>query len=189
MLSLHNLKKGKGTEKKSKRLGRGNATGSGNYSTRGMKGQRSRSGGKSGLALRSIKSYLLRIPKVRGFKSLNKSKATVNVGALEQKFSSGETINTRAMLKAGLIDTISNGVKILSEGKITKNLIVEANDFSASAKEKIEAAGGKAVVVVVKKQALKKSAESADQSGSAKEEVVENTEVETAEAKQEKETK
>ena len=122
MLSLHNLKKGKGTEKKSKRLGRGNATGSGNYSTRGMKGQRSRSGGKSGLALRSIKSYLLRIPKVRGFKSLNKSKATVNVGALEQKFSSGETINTRAMLKAGLIDTISNGVKILSDGKIKSKI-------------------------------------------------------------------
>jgi|SaaInlV_200m_DNA_2_1039689.scaffolds.fasta_scaffold59924_2 large subunit ribosomal protein L15 len=181
MLSLHNLKKGKGTEKKSKRLGRGNATGSGNYSTRGMKGQRSRSGGKSGLALRSIKSYLLRIPKVRGFKSLNKSKATVNVGALEQKFSSGETINTRAMLKAGLIDTISNGVKILSDGKITKNFTVEAEDFSASAKEKIEAAGGKIVIITVKKQPLKKKANA--------EETADEKVAEEVEKKQEKKTK
>ncbi len=68
MLTLHNLKKSKGITK-SKRLGRGNSSGVGTYSTRGMKGQRSRSGGKSGLIARSINSYLLRIPKVKGFKS------------------------------------------------------------------------------------------------------------------------
>jgi large subunit ribosomal protein L15 len=168
MLSLHNLKKGKGTEKKSKRLGRGNATGSGNYSTRGMKGQRSRSGGKSGLALRSIKSYLMGIPKVRGFKSLNKSREVINVHDLEKNFSSGETINARAMLKAGLISTISNGVKVLSDGKITKNLTVEANAFSAGSKEKIEAAGGKIVLITIKKQEKKKATKD--------EEVVENKE-------------
>lgn len=147
MLSLNNFKKSKGNTKKRDRLGRGNASGSGNYSTRGMKGQRARSGGKSGLALRSVRSYLLGIPKVRGFRSLNDSKAVVNVGDLEKSFSSGETINIRAMFKAGLIKSISNGVKVLSDGKITKNLTVEADAYSAGAKAKIEAAGGKAVLV------------------------------------------
>jgi len=157
MLSLHNLEKSKGTGKKSKRLGRGNATGSGNYSTRGMKGQRSRSGGKSGLALRSIKSYLLGVPKVRGFKALGKQISVVNVGDLEKNFSNGDTVNIRSMLKAGLLITISGGVKVLSEGKLSKNLTVEANAFSAAAKAKIEAAGGKAVVVTVKKEETKKT--------------------------------
>lgn len=156
MLSLHNLEKSKGNDKKKTRLGRGNATGSGNYSTRGMKGQRSRSGGKSGLALRSIKSYLLGVPKVRGFKSPNKSMAVINVGDLEKNFSSGMTVNARAMLRASLIITIATGVKVLSEGKITKNLIVEANAFSAGAKEKIEAVGGQAVIVSTKKPVAKK---------------------------------
>ena len=157
MLSLHNLEKSKGTGKKSKRLGRGNATGSGNYSTRGMKGQRSRSGGKSGLALRSIKSYLLGVPKVRGFKSLEKQVAVVNVGDLEKNFSNGDTVNIRSMLKAGLLVTISGGVKVLSEGTLSKTLTVEANAFSANAKAKIEAAGGKAVLVNIKKAVNKKS--------------------------------
>ncbi|MFA6307993.1 MAG: 50S ribosomal protein L15 [Patescibacteria group bacterium] len=147
MLSLHNLEKSKGTDKKSKRLGRGNATGSGNYSTRGMKGQRSRSGGRSGLALRSIRSYLLGIPKVRGFKSLNTARAIINIADLEKNFSDGDTVNIRAMLKAGLIETIANGVKVLSDGKLTKKITVEANAYSAGAKEKIETAGGQAMLV------------------------------------------
>lgn len=147
MLALNNLKQSKGNAQKRERLGRGNATGSGNYSTRGMKGQRARSGGKSGLALRSVRSYLLGIPKTRGFRSLNNSRAIVNVGDLENNFSSGETVNIRAMFKAGLINSISYGVKVLSDGKITKNLTVEADSFSAGAKAKIEAAGGKAILV------------------------------------------
>ncbi|RJR10300.1 50S ribosomal protein L15 [Candidatus Parcubacteria bacterium] len=155
MLSLNNLKKSKGSAKKRERLGRGNATGSGNYSTRGMKGQRARSGGKSGLALRSVRSYLLGVPKVRGFRSLNNAKAVVNLGDLEKSFSSGEVVNARAMLKAGLIKTIDNGVKVLANGKISKNITVEANAYSAGAKEKIEAAGGKAIVVSNKKAEAK----------------------------------
>lgn len=162
MLSLNNLKKSKGIGKKRERKGRGNATGSGNYSTRGMKGQRSRSGGKSGLALRSIKSYLLGIPKTRGFKSLNKSRQVVNVGALDKIFANGSTVNARAMLKAGLITTISGGVKILSEGKISKNLTVEANAFSLGAKTKIEAAGGKIIVISIAKEENKKTAKTTD---------------------------
>lgn len=169
MLSLHNLKKSKGIGKKRERKGRGNATGSGNYSTRGMKGQRSRSGGKSGLALRSIKSYLLGIPKTRGFKSLNKSREVVNVGALDKAFASGSTVNAKYLLKAGLITTVANGVKILSEGKLTKNLTVEAQAFSALAKEKIEAAGGKIVLLTVEKKEKQKRVEATDNSVSSEE--------------------
>ena len=147
MLTLHNLSKSKSKAGDQKRRGRGNASGRGNYSTRGMKGQRSRSGGKSGLALRSIKSYLLRIPKVRGFKSVHAKMATVNIKDLESRFHQGDTINARSMLKAGLITTIANGVKVLSVGKLSKKLTVEANAFSKSAQEKITKAGGKIVVV------------------------------------------
>lgn len=162
MLSLHNLEKSKSSTHRKKRLGRGNASGRGNYSTRGMKGQKSRSGGKSGLAGRSIKGYFLRIPKVRGFKSLNNSRATVNVGDLEKRFKNGDKINARAMLKAELIKTIANGVKILSKGDLNKKFIIEADDFSKVAKEKIIKAGGEAIIVgkltnsEVKKDANKK---------------------------------
>lgn len=175
MLSLHNLEKSKSSSSKKDRRGRGNASGSGNYSGRGMKGQRSRSGGKSGLAARSIKGYLLRIPKVRGFKSLNKSKAGVNVGDLNKHFKDGERINARAMLKAGLISTIAYGVKILSKGELKKKLIVEANDFSASAREKITKAGGEAVVVGKKEKPVKKSDKKTDEKAEDKEETKEES--------------
>jgi len=151
MLTLHNLQSNKKAVHRKRRVGRGNASGKGNYSGRGMKGQRSRSGGKSGLAARSMKSYLLRIPKTRGFQSLNKSMAVVNVRDLEDKFNSGNKINARSLLKEGLINTISNGVKVLSFGTLNKKLIVEANAFSKSAIAKIEAVGGKAIIVGQKK--------------------------------------
>jgi len=147
MLSLHNLEKNQGSKHRKKRIGRGNASGTGNYSTRGMKGQRARSGGKSGLAGRSVKSYLLRIPKVRGFKSLQSKMAVVNLYDLEENFSKGATVNVRDMLRADLITSIANGVKVLSVGKLTKELTVEANAFSKAAVDAITKAGGKAVII------------------------------------------
>jgi len=150
MLNLHNLPKDKSATRRKKRLGRGNASGSGNYSNRGMKGQRSRSGGKSGLALRSIKSYLLRIPKTRGFKSLKPKMSVVNVVDLDKHFDNGANINIRDMLKAGLVQSIANGIKVLSNGKLNKQFTIEANAFSAAAKGQIEKAGGKAIVIKVK---------------------------------------
>ncbi len=155
MLTLHDLNK-KSDNRTKKRRGRGNASGKGNYSTRGIKGQRSRSGGKSGLALRSIKSYLLRIPKIRGFKSIHSKMAVVNLSDLNSKFKDGETINARALLKVKLISTIDNGLKILSTGEINKKFIVEANAFSKTARAAIEKAGGEAIVVGPKKQDNKK---------------------------------
>jgi len=157
MLALHNLKSAPGATKRHKRIGRGSGSGHGNYSTRGMKGQRARSGGKSGLALRSVRSYLLRIPKNRGFKSLAAKLAVVNIDVLENNFKAGQTVNARALHKLGLINTVENGLKILSSGELKKNLIVEANAFSELAKSKIEAAGGKIKLISIQKSQPKKA--------------------------------
>lgn len=162
MLTLHDLNKNNDNRAR-RRRGRGNASGRGNYSTRGMKGQRARSGGKSGLNIRSIKSYLLRIPKTRGFKSLQSKMAVVNLSELNSNFEDKATINARALLKAGLIETINNGVKILSVGQLNKKFTIEANAFSKTAKDAIEKAGGKAVLVgkktTEKKETEKKTEE------------------------------
>ena len=147
MLTLHNLQKDKNLARPKKRVGRGDGSGSGTYSGRGMKGQRSRSGGKSGLALRSIKSYLLRIPKVRGFKSIHPDAATVNLDDLQDNFNNGQTVTARDLLKVNLIKSIKHGVKILGDGKLSKNLIVKANGFSNTAKEAIIKAGGEAILL------------------------------------------
>lgn len=148
MLTLNNLQKNKQAVRRRKRVGRGNSSGRGTYSTRGLKGQRSRSGGRSGLGLRSIKSYLLHVPKNRGFKSLTYKLVVVNIGDLEANFAPGAKINVRALLKIGLINNISQGVKILASGNLTKNFIVEADSFSAGAKDKIIKAGGQAIIIV-----------------------------------------
>lgn len=156
MLALHNLKAVPGTTKRHKRVGRGSGSGHGNYSTRGMKGQRARSGGKSGLGLRGVRGYLLRIPKNRGFKSFYTKYAVVNVDVLDKNFQAGQTVNVRALFKLGLIDTVDNGLKILSSGELKKKLIVEANAVSANAKLKIEAAGGQVKLINVEKTQAKK---------------------------------
>lgn len=161
MLSLNKLEKSKGRIAASKRRGRGNASGRGNYSTRGMKGQRSRSGGKSGLSGRSIKGYLLRIPKTRGFRSLKDKYATINVGRLNH-FDDGSKVNDRDLLRAKLVESIDNGIKILSKGELTKKLTIEANAFSKLAKEKIEKAGGKAVLVEKSKKSKVEKVEKAE---------------------------
>ncbi|MEK7653221.1 MAG: 50S ribosomal protein L15 [Patescibacteria group bacterium] len=140
-LNLSNLKPAKGSKRKSRRVGRGGKRGT--YSGRGMKGQRARSGGKGGLKLLGLKQTLRRIPKKRGFQSLNKKFAVVNLADLEKKFQDGDVINARLMIRAGLIRDTKNGIKILGAGKLTKKLTVVANAFSASAQKAIEEGGGK----------------------------------------------
>lgn len=163
MLSSHTLQANKANKSAGKRLGRGNSSGRGNYSARGMKGQKSRSGGKSGLQSRSIKQYLLRIPKNKGFQSLQSKFATVNLIDLQKTFADGAKVNARALLKAELIKTSANGIKILAVGNLSKKLIVEANAFSVTAKNQIEAAGGKAVVVGQKPADILKEAANKEQ--------------------------
>ena len=150
MLNLHSLKPAKGSTHHSKRRGRGNSSGRGNYSTRGLKGQRARSGGKSGLQSRSIKGYLLRIPKNRGFQSWRTQIVAVNLQDLEDNFATGAKITMRELLKNKLIKTTAGGLKILAGGKFSKKFIIEANAFSKLAADQIVKAGGQAIVIARK---------------------------------------
>src|SRR3990167_7425188 len=89
MAELHNLTPFRGSRKKAKRIGRGLGSGHGAYSTRGMKGQRSRSGGSKGLKARGMKQLILRIPKLSGFRSRHEKGARINVDRLEELFTAG----------------------------------------------------------------------------------------------------
>lgn len=158
MLSLHNLKTAKGAKKKAQRRGRGNASRRGNYSGRGMKGQKSRSGGKSGLKKLGMRSMILQMPKLRGFNRNSQKVHTVNVGDMEKVFKSGDNITPKELFKKDLIRSASGIVKILGDGKLTKKFNVSAHGFSKSAKELIEKAGGVATVFIKKENPkLKKS--------------------------------
>jgi len=137
MLSLSNLQKSKGSTHRRKILGRGTGTGRGNYSTRGMKGQRARSGGKNKLALKGIKNYLLRIPKMRGFTSFKIRPVTVNINVLEATFKDNDLVSPEILWCLELIKDVKSGVKILGEGKLTKKLTVKASKFSKTAKNAI----------------------------------------------------
>ena len=154
-LGLHNLKTKSGAKKIKRRVGRGNAS-KGNYAGRGMKGQKSRSGGKSGLKLRGVKGYLQRIPKTKGFKSLKPKNEEVNIGELNTLFNNSEEVTPRILLAKGVIKTIKNGVKVLGQGTLNKKLIVKANAFTEKAKKEIEKAGGQ-VEVIAKKQTYPKN--------------------------------
>lgn len=141
VLSLSNLKSFK--QKVRRRVGRGDGSGRGTYSGRGLKGQRSRSGGRKKLKRKGLKQFLHQIPKLRGFKSMYPSFEIVNVGELNAKFDNGEIITLNKILKAGLVKTKVNGVKILGHGKLDKKFTVQAHNFSKSAKNAIKRAGGK----------------------------------------------
>ena len=141
-LTLHNLKINKKAKKKTKRVGRGNASGHGTYSGRGLKGQKARAGGKGGLKRRGLKQLLRNKPKLGGFKSLKPKMAIVDLDQLENNFETGEIINAKKLFAKKLIKTVKNGVKILGSGKITKKLSVTADDFSESAKKAIIESGG-----------------------------------------------
>ncbi len=146
VISLHNLSSTKGSRKKKKRIGRGNASGHGTYSTRGQKGQRSRSGGKSGLKKLGFKQTLKGIPKHRGFKSLRPDNQPVNLSEINKFFKDGDKIESKGLFKAGLIKKINLPVKILALGELTlKNLTFFNVKVSQSAKEQIEKCDGKII--------------------------------------------
>lgn len=147
VIALHQLKAFK--RKKRTRLGRGNASGSGNYSGKGMKGQRARSGGKNkgGFAGKKFPAFIAQIPKKRGFRSFYEPLNVVNLEQINKIFKSGETVDPAQLLKVKLISQIQPGVKILGQGKLTKKLIVKAHNFSKSAFDAINKAGGTAIVL------------------------------------------
>ena len=146
-MNLHELSPAAGSNTKAYRKGRGNGSGNGKTAGRGQKGQWSRSGGGVRVGFEGGQMPLTRrIPK-RGFNNIfAKRLESVNVSVLE-KFEDGAVINAETLLAEGILSKCEYGVKILGNGSITKKLTVRATAFSASAKEKIEKAGGKAEVV------------------------------------------
>ncbi|MFA5421066.1 MAG: 50S ribosomal protein L15 [Patescibacteria group bacterium] len=140
MITLNNLKKDKGTTKKRKVLGRGNASGLGTYSGRGLKGQKSRAGsGKGRLKRLGMKQSLLKIPKVRGFKSLYPSNQVVNVKDLNDNFKDNDVVSPESLYEKKLISKKDQPVKILGEGSLKlKGLKFEKVKMSESVKKSLE---------------------------------------------------
>ena len=148
-MKLHELHAPKGATKAPKRKGRGTATGQGKTAGRGMNGQNSRSGGGVRLGFEGGQMPLhRRLPK-RGFNNYNFATryAIVNLDDLQNKFEDGAVVDPDALIASGLVNKLYDGVKVLGNGEISKKLTVKAAAFSQSAKEKIEAAGGKAEVM------------------------------------------
>lgn len=152
MLTLHTLPAIPGRKKK--RVGRGDSS-RGNYSGRGAKGQRSRSGGKGGLKLRGLKQSMMALPKSRGFSSLVKRSQVVNLEKIEKVFAAGATIDKQALFDKKLIKSMTQPVKILGNGKITKVFTVKVQAASQSAQDAIIKAGGTITVSKIKRQPTK----------------------------------
>ena len=147
-IKLHQLKPSEGATHRKKRVGRGIGSGHGKTSTRGHKGQKSRSGyGEMPAFFEGGQTpFIMRIPK-RGFKNPNKKEyEIVNIKVLEAKFEANEEVNPETLKEKGLI-SCTDAVKILGEGELTKPLKVKAHKFSKSAEEKIKASGGEVEVI------------------------------------------
>ena len=147
-MKLHELSPQEGSVKAGFRKGRGAGSGNGKTAGKGHKGQNARSGGgvRPGFEGGQLPLYR-KLPK-RGFNNYRFAKkyAIINVGSLS-KFNDGEVVDAALLLANGIINNVFDGVKVLGEGEIAKKLTVKAAVFSANAKEKIEAAGGKTEVV------------------------------------------
>ena len=144
-MKLHELSPVPGSNKDVFRKGRGHGSGNGKTAGKGHKGQKARSGAKQPGFEGGQMPLARRVPK-RGFVNIFATHyATVNVSDLE-RFEDGAVVDAQALLDAGILKKTLDGVKVLGNGEITKQLTVNCAAFSASAKEKIEKAGGKAEV-------------------------------------------
>ncbi len=146
-MKLHELSPAPGSVKKAFRKGRGKGSGNGTTAGRGQKGQWARSGGGVRVGFEGGQMPLTRRLPKRGFHNIFAERLeAVNVSALN-KFEDGATVNACDLLEKGILSKCEHGVKILGNGTLTKKLTVRASAFSASAKEKIVAAGGKYEVI------------------------------------------
>ena len=139
---MHNLKPATGARTKPKRVGRGNASGKGTTAGRGTKGQRARSGGKRGLAHLGRKRVLLRIPKVRGFKSHGSRLQTITLDDLERWFPAGAKVTVEGLKSASRIPARAGGAKVVQTGTLTKALTLVDIATTPGAKIVIEKLGG-----------------------------------------------
>lgn len=148
MVKQHEIKAPPGSRHRKKRVGRGIGSGHGVYSTKGVKGQKSRTGGKR---MRpgfegGQNPMVKRLPTKRGFHNpFRVEYAEVNVGRLEGAFPAGAEITVEKLRDARIIRDLKKPVKVLGEGDLTKALTVKVDKFTASARQKIEAAGGQAI--------------------------------------------
>ena len=148
-MKLHELAPAAGSTKEHYRVGRGHGSGNGKTAGKGHKGQNARSGGGVRPGFEGGQMPLhRRLPK-RGFNNYNfaTTYAIVNLSDLQNKFEDGAVVDTDALVASGLVNKQYDGVKVLGNGEISKKLTVKAAAFSQTAKEKIEAAGGKAEVI------------------------------------------
>ena len=147
-MKLNQLTATPGATKARKRIGRGYGAGTGKTAGKGHKGQKARAGHGMRPGFEGGQMPMQRRLPKRGFNNIfAKPLESVNVSVLEAKFEDGAVVNAQALLEKGILSKCQYGVKILGNGAISKKLTVQASAFSASAKEKIEAAGGKVEVV------------------------------------------
>ena len=145
-MNLHDLHPALGSTHVGKRKGRGHGTGNGKTAGRGHKGQGARSGGGVRIGFEGGQMPLSRRVPKRGFNNIfAKPLEVINLSALNA-FEDGAVVNAEALLEKGILNKCEYGFKVLGNGKVTKKVTVEASAFSKSAKEAIEAAGGKAEV-------------------------------------------
>lgn len=146
-MNLFELSPADGSKTDVKRKGRGPASGNGKTAGKGHKGQKARSGAKKAGFEGGQLPLQRRLPKV-GFNNsvFATNYAIINVCDLEERFEANSVVDEAAVVACGLVKKVNDGIKVLGRGEITKPLTVELKAFSASAKEKIEAAGGKAEV-------------------------------------------
>jgi ribosomal protein L15, bacterial/organelle len=146
-MKLNELKYTEGSRKNSKRIGRGQGSGTGKTAGKGHKGQNARSGGGVRLGFEGGQTPLARRLPKRGFTNFTRKEyAIVNVEQLN-KFENDVTVTPAMLIEMGLVKKLYNGIKILGEGELEKKLVVQANKFSKSAVEVIEKAGGKVEVI------------------------------------------
>jgi large subunit ribosomal protein L15 len=145
LVRQNNISPAPGSRKSRKRVGRGNGSGHGTYSGRGCKGQKSRAGYKMRPGFEGGQLPLIkRLPEKRGFTNIfRKEYSTVSVGQLNA-FEAGMEITPEIMVSNRMVKSLKNPIKILADGEIDHAVKVKANKFSASARAKIEAAGGSA---------------------------------------------
>ncbi len=142
-MKQNELKPPAGSKRNRKRIGRGDGTGHGSYSGRGVKGQKARSGGgvRSGFEGGQL-PIVKRLPRRRGFTNIFKTEySIVNLGKLGV-FAPGSRVGPQELLEAGLVKSVKRPIKILSDGEINQPLVVKADKISAAAQRKIVAAGG-----------------------------------------------
>ena len=144
-MELKDLVPAEGSKKARKRVGRGPASGTGKTAGRGYNGQKSRAGGGKGVGFEGGQTPLARrLPKLPGFRNINHVEyVPVNVSRLEACFEAGDVVDCDTLKAKGIIKHSDALVKVLGNGEITKSLTVKVDKVSASAKAKIEAAGGK----------------------------------------------